>query len=239
MRFLVLSDIHGRLEYLMDIEEDVRRSDGVILAGDLTQKGKGAALAELAGGLRRPGIEIVGVLGNLDLPLLAKEMEALGIFNLEASGRLVRGIAFSGVGGSNPTPFFTPYERKEEEIRAALVEGAQKLRGARPWVVVSHPPPFDSGLDKTFFGLNAGSKALREFLLERGPDVCVCGHIHEAPGIARLGPTLIVNPGPFQSGRYAILAYENEQWHAELKSATTNKKKESRQSLQDLDKSQA
>jgi hypothetical protein len=239
VRFLVLSDIHGRLEYLRDIEEEVRRSDGVILAGDLTQKGKGAAIAELANGLRRPGLEIVGVLGNLDLPLLAKELEALGIFNLEASGRLVHGIAFSGVGGSNPTPFFTPYERKEDEIKAALLKGAQILRGARPWVVVSHPPPFDSCLDKTFFGLNAGSKALKEFLLERGPDVCVCGHIHEALGTARLGPTLIVNPGPFQSGHYAILAYEKEQWHAELSSATTNKKKEPRPSLQDLDKSQA
>jgi len=73
---LVLSDIHGRLEYLRDIEEEVRRSDGIILAGDLTQKGKGAAIAELADGLRRPGLEIVGVLGNLDLPLLAKELEA-------------------------------------------------------------------------------------------------------------------------------------------------------------------
>jgi hypothetical protein len=239
VRFLVLSDIHGRLEYLRNIKEEVRRSDGVILAGDLTQKGKGAAIAELANGLRRPGLEIVGVLGNLDLPLLAKELEALGIFNLEASGRLVHGIAFSGVGGSNPTPFFTPYERKEDEIKAALLKGAQKLRGARPWVVVSHPPPFDSGLDKTFFGLNAGSKALKEFLLERSPDVCVCGHIHEAFGTARLGPTLIVNPGPFQSGHYAILAYEKEQWHAELRSATTNKKKEPRPSVQDLDKSPA
>ena len=236
---MVLSDIHGRLECLRDIEEEVRRTDGIILAGDLTQKGKGTALAELAGGIRRPGLEVVGVLGNLDLPLLAKEMEVLGIFNLEASGKLVRGIAFSGVGGSNPTPFFTPYERKEEEIKSALLKGAEKLGGARPWVVVSHPPPFDSGLDKTLFGFKAGSRALREFLLESAPDVCVCGHIHEAPGTARLGPTLIVNPGPFQSGRYAILAYENEQWHAELKSATTNKKKEPHQSLQDLDKSQA
>jgi len=223
VRFLVLSDIHGRLEYMKDIDEEVRRSDCVILAGDLTRKGNGAGLAELAGGLRRPGLEIVGVLGNLDLPSLAKELEALGIFNLETSGRLVRGIAFSGVGGSNPTPLFTPYEREEDEIRAALVEGAQSLKGARPWVVVSHTPPLDSGLDKTFFGLNAGSKALREFLLERGPDVCVCGHIHEALGTARLGTTLIVNPGPFQSGHYAILVYENDQWHAELKSAPTSK----------------
>jgi len=151
---LVLSDIHGRLEYLRDIEEEVRRSDGIILAGDLTQKGKGAAIAELADGLRRPGLEIVGVLGNLDLPLLAKELEALGIFNLEASGRLVRGIAFSGVGGSNPTPFFTPYERKEDEIKAALLKGAQKLRrGKAVGCRLPSAPVRLRGLDKTFFGL--------------------------------------------------------------------------------------
>ena len=238
MRFLVLSDIHGSLEFLKDIANEAHRSDGVVLAGDLTQKGKGNTLAMLAGGICRPGLDIVGVIGNLDLPSSAKEMEALGIFNLEASGKLVRGIAFSGVGGSNPTPFLTPYERGEEDIQEALMNGAKKLRGARPWVVVSHPPPFDSGLDQTFLGDKAGSKALRNFLLEQAPDVCVCGHIHEALGIHRLGSTLIVNPGPFQSGHYAILLYEAGQWHAELRNAATSKKNGASQPLQDLDKSE-
>lgn len=223
MRFLLLSDIHGHLDFLDHIQEDLQAADAIILAGDLTRRGEEHTLNELAERIYRPGVEILGVLGNLDPPWLSKDLKEAGIMDLEETAKVSLGVGFSGVGGSNPTPFLTPYERKESELEAALLKGMHELKGIRPWVLVSHPPPFDSGLDRTFGGCRAGSKALKRFVENFQPDVCVCGHIHEAYGTARLGATLIVNPGAFQSGRYALLSYKQGSWQATLLEASSRK----------------
>jgi Icc-related predicted phosphoesterase len=218
-----LSDIHGHLDFLGNIQKDLESVDAVILAGDLTRRGKGRSLMEIVEGVRRPGVETLGVLGNLDPPSLSKDLEKTGIVDLEARAGVILGIGFSGVGGSNPTPFLTPYEREESNLEAALLKGRNALKGIRPWVLVSHPPPFDSGVDRTLCGCRAGSRAVRRFIEDFQPDVCVCGHIHEAYGIVSLGVTLIVNPGAFQSGKYASLSYEKGLWKATLLEASTPK----------------
>jgi Icc-related predicted phosphoesterase len=46
-------------------------------------------------------------------------------------------------------------------------------------------------------GLHAGSKLIREFIEMYQPDLCLCGHIHEARNSDHIGKTIIVNPGPF------------------------------------------
>lgn len=62
-------------------------------------------------------------------------------------------------------------------------------------VYVAHTPPWGTGLDRLGDGTPVGSRALRAFLERHGPPLSLHGHIHESPGVARLGRTLAVQPG--------------------------------------------
>ena len=55
-----------------------------------------------------------------------------------------------------------------------------------------------------------GSTAVREFIEEVQPDVCVCGHIHESRGVDRIGRTVVVNPGTLLSGGYVVVRLAGE-----------------------------
>ena len=62
-----------------------------------------------------------------------------------------------------------------------------------------------------------GSTAVRDFIDASRPALVVCGHIHEARGIDKLGDTTVVNCGTAYRGHYAI-ADLNQQANAELRS---------------------
>ncbi len=38
----------------------------------------------------------------------------------------------------------------------------------------------------------------------------ICGHIHEAKGIDKIGNTLIINPGAARDGHYATIEIDGE-----------------------------
>ncbi|MCS7234913.1 MAG: metallophosphoesterase [Armatimonadota bacterium] len=59
-------------------------------------------------------------------------------------------------------------------------------------VLVVHEPP-RGVLDRAWNGAHIGSGAVRDYVERHRPRVVVCGHVHESPGIARLGPTTVVN----------------------------------------------
>lgn len=63
-------------------------------------------------------------------------------------------------------------------------------------VYVVHSPPFATRLDRLAGGIaSIGSRALRRFIEKRQPPLTLHGHIHESPGVDRLGRTVSVNPG--------------------------------------------
>jgi hypothetical protein len=129
-------------------------------------------------------------------------------------------VGLCGVSSCPPTPFRTPYEISEEEILRRAESGWEAVRSARWKVFVPHAPPARTSLDRTWSGLHVGSRAVREFIERRAPDLVICGHIHEARGTERLGQTLIVNCGAAGQGCYA-LADIGEAVSAELKEART------------------
>ncbi|HEV8340724.1 MAG TPA: metallophosphoesterase [bacterium] len=59
-------------------------------------------------------------------------------------------------------------------------------------VLVVHEPPLGV-LDAVRSGNRIGSRAVREQMLRLRPRVLTCGHVHESPGIERVGDTLVVN----------------------------------------------
>ena len=102
------------------------------------------------------------------------------------------------------------YHFTEEELAEHLQTGYEQIAGAAYHVVLSHAPPRDGKLDRTFFGRHVGSRALREFIERAQPALVVCGHIHEGRGIDTIGPTTVVNCGPAAAGDYAVVEIGDE-----------------------------
>ena len=80
-------------------------------------------------------------------------------------------------------------------------------------IYVIHMPPYRLGLDKCADGLEVGSKAVYDFLLENQPLLALHGHIHEAPEVsgrwyARLGRTVCIQPGQLTPLTYVTIDLE-------------------------------
>jgi Icc-related predicted phosphoesterase len=58
-----------------------------------------------------------------------------------------------------------------------------------------HGPPHGTKLDVLYDGTPIGSPAVRAFIERHQPPLTLHGHIHESPGVDRLGRTVCVNPG--------------------------------------------
>jgi len=71
-------------------------------------------------------------------------------------------------------------------------------------VYVLHSPPYGSTLDLLYDGTPIGSPAIRAFVERHAPPLTLHGHIHESPGVVRLGRTVCVNPGDSVSRLRAV-----------------------------------
>ena len=59
-------------------------------------------------------------------------------------------------------------------------------------IVVAHDPPYKC-LDKCSDGREVGSKSIRKLIEEKQPKIWLCGHIHEAAGVDKIGNTMVFN----------------------------------------------
>ncbi len=119
------------------------------------------------------GEEALTLLHTLSIPVLAVSgnMDAANATLamrrhgalLEGPPRLVDGVAFAGPDGDVPCD-----------------------------VLVVHEPP-QGILDLVPTGRHIGSPSVREKVLRLRPRLLTCGHVHESPGIERVGDTLVVN----------------------------------------------
>ncbi|MHB8399896.1 MAG: metallophosphoesterase family protein, partial [Candidatus Limnocylindrales bacterium] len=114
------------------------------------------------------------------------------------------------MGWSSPTPWSTPRELPEEEFLDRLSGLMQGVRDTRKTVMMTHVPPYDSGLDTApllspdlrptvsagdLLRGPVGSTGVRRAIETFKPMLGVHGHIHESGGERRVGDTLCVNAG--------------------------------------------
>ena len=158
---------------------------------------------------------ILGVAGNLDQPDVARYLEDIGI-SLHGRGRILDGLGIMGLGGSNYTPFNTPYEFSEEELGAFLAAGFAQIEDAKDFILVSHAPPVRTNTDRLLNGNHVGSRTVRTFIEEKQPLLCLTGHIHESRGQDNIGRTLVLNPGMIKDGGYIEILYESGELSAAL-----------------------
>ncbi len=218
LRLLVVSDIHAAMRHVRALR-DIKR-DITVVAGDLASCGSLEEARSVLGELISHGPPVVWVPGNCD----TKETLGLGLSNTYlVHERIVelKGLVFTGFGGSIYTPFNTPFEYSDEELGVSLAPLLEKIgeKRMRSTVLVVHNPPYKSGLDLVRGGEYVGSKKLRELVEKYQPRLLLTGHIHEAPGVTNMGRTLLVNPGPLQRGHYALVLIdaENNVYVARLK----------------------
>jgi Icc-related predicted phosphoesterase len=201
MRFLVVSDFHNDYRMVPEILRRAGKVDAVLLAGDLTDFGPAENAKKLLAMLPKP---IFAVPGNCDPKDLAQLLKKAGVSLHEEKAKL-GGVTLIGIGGSNPTPFGTPFELSEDEIRGTLERLVKGVDG--PAILVSHAPP-KGHQDRIPNGAHVGSEAVAR--LAPHFKAVVCGHIHEDRGISKIDGTLVVNPGVASSGHAAILEVDEK-----------------------------
>ncbi|MDA8425136.1 MAG: metallophosphoesterase family protein [Treponema sp.] len=220
MRLLILSDLHGAVEALAELDQSMRSADLILIAGDLTDFGGSKELRALLDVLGPFRSKMAAVPGNCDRRGARELLEQEG---LSADGRLLDtgGALVAGSGGGILHTGLTPYERRDEELGASLETAlANRPGGAskgRPLIVLSHTPPRDSGADNRH-GSALGSRRYKDILEKERPPLWACGHIHESRSSARRGATLVVNPGAFKEGFFATVELREssgELWHAD------------------------
>lgn len=111
-------------------------------------------------------------------------------------------------GWSTPTPWSTPREESEEQLRQRIQVMIDKLKDVKNSVFNLHNPPYGSGLDEApeltkdlrpaYAGRSlvpVGSHAVLELIEKYEPLLTLHGHIHEGKGTRKYKRTLCINPG--------------------------------------------
>jgi len=194
MMLIALSDLHADEDVLdrLRVISASKSYDAVLFCGDITNRGPVSYAEEVISLFPKA----YAVFGNVDPPEVAEKISQMGVL---VHGKKVKFGEWNlvGLGGSNPTPFFTPSEMSEEQIGAVLAKaGVDKFS-----IVLSHPPPY--GVLDSVGPLHVGSRAVRKMVDEKKPLMLICGHVHEQEGKEIIGETLVVKLGAAERMRAA------------------------------------
>lgn len=215
LSILHLSDLHGATGPLSCLAE-IPRPDVVVLSGDLTHFGQEKETQEVIDAVKAYFPSVLALHGNCDKPEVQKFLAANSI-SLHRDIKVVNNLPLLGTGGSLPCPGKTPSEYSEDMYRQWLAETYNKAGKPEKFILVTHQPPYGTKIDKAMKLVHTGSRSVREFIEQTRPLLCLCGHIHEAAGTDRIGSTLVVNPGPFKHGHYALIHLNNDDIAIQLK----------------------
>jgi Icc-related predicted phosphoesterase len=192
MKLLAFSDLHNDIRTAEKLVELSNTVDAVVAAGDfcVARQGLDEIIAALSA-IQKPTILVPGNSeSNEELLHACRLWECAHV--LHGAQVTIQEITFYGIGGGIPiTPFGAwSYDFSENEafdlLRNCPTGG----------VLVSHSPPWGV-LDVSSGGRKLGSRAVRETINRKHPELVVCGHIHGSAGqIERIDRTTVINAGP-------------------------------------------
>lgn len=192
-----VGDVHGRADRVEAAAAWMRgyAPDLVLVTGDFgtgVAAGSREALETALAALAPLDAPVVWVPGNHD----TADLDGPG--NADREVVEAGGMRVFGLGGSTPTPARLPYEWDDEELAGLDPPPCDLL--------LCHDPPARTALDVTVGGRHVGSRTVRRWAEAGAAPVLVCGHIHEAAGAERVGPTLCYNAGSLGAPRGAAQA---------------------------------
>jgi Icc-related predicted phosphoesterase len=201
-KILAISDIHGEenenLYTYLNNNEDI---DLVIILGDITDFGPLDFVGPFIEKVAECGVDVIAIPGNCDPKGICNAINEVSFClhnNIIAYGDAI----LFGYGGSNETPFNTPGEIQDNKIYGDVYEllanydyvyneNVPKVK-----ILVTHAPPFNTEADKLESGDHVGSQGILKSIHEFEPQINICGHIHEAKSLSKIGITTdVANPG--------------------------------------------
>ncbi|MGE3538255.1 MAG: metallophosphoesterase [Candidatus Tectimicrobiota bacterium] len=204
MRIMAFGDIHEYLHSLALLAEPLQYADLLLVTGDITRWRGPDTAAKVLQAIMQYNPRILAQVGNTDHWDTNHYLDRLGI-NLHGQGHRFGDVGIFGVGGSNYTPFDSPTEFSEAELADYLRAGYALVEDAPYTILVAHCPPYGTAIDQLATGQHVGSQSVRAFIEQYQPDLCISGHIHEAPGDDWIGQTHLVNPGMLAQGGYVTV----------------------------------
>jgi Icc-related predicted phosphoesterase len=214
--WIAIGDLHNDVSQIGNVP-GISQAQGVLISGDITNYGGRARAEALLKQIEHFNPKILAVIGNMDTRDVEDFLEDKG-FNAHArTTDLGFNVGLIGVGYSTPTPFGTPSEVSDTQLQAWLKQAIQQAKDFEYLILMAHNAPFGTQTDRVSFGQSVGSKAVRKFIDEYQPDVCITGHIHESRATDRVGKTQIINPGLFGAGGYALVRLVDDALEAELR----------------------
>ena len=129
---------------------------------------------------------------GLLLPSITKALKTIpNVHNFNGKQVMLGGLRVGGIG-----MFHDDDEQEAQKAKQTL------RRFTKLDIFVCHQPPYQyldivhqRGLPKSFQGKHVGSKTIVSYIRTRKPALVLCGHIHEAKGIAKIGKTVVYNLG--------------------------------------------
>ena len=210
-----VGDIHEDISLLNEIP-DLADAAGVIISGDITNRGGRRRAGHLLKAVSAINSNIYAQIGNMDRAEITDYLEEKG-WNIHAKGKqLAENTGIMGVGYSTPTPFRTPSEVPDAMLGQWLSKGYEQIKHLSKLILVAHDPPFGSRTAELPSGENVGNKSVLEFIQRVQPDICLTGHIHEANTEDFIGKTKVLNPGMLCMGGYALIRLKEGQLEAKL-----------------------
>jgi uncharacterized protein len=210
-----VGDIHEDISLLNEIP-DLTDAAGVIISGDITNRGGRRRADQLLKAVSAINSNIYAQIGNMDRAEITDYLDEKG-WNIHAKGKpLAEDIGIMGVGYSTPTPFRTPSEVPDAMLGKWLSIGYEQIKHLPKLILVAHDPPFGSKTAELPSGENVGNKSVLEFIQRVQPDICLTGHIHEANTEDFIGKTKVLNPGMLCMGGYALIRLKEDKLEAKL-----------------------
>ena len=158
------------------------------------------------------GIEVIFAPGNDD-PMFVDDLLSGSDVVVNPDSRVVElpgGFPMISVGYSNRTPWDSPRELDEHDLRQVIDEEVARLEDPSRAIFNLHVPPKNTPIDQAM-ELDAefrpvvkggspvitgvASSAVRDAIATYQPMMSLHGHIHESRGEARIGKTVALNPG--------------------------------------------
>ena len=200
-KILAISDVHGEENPKLHDYLENKDIDLVLILGDITDFGPLDFVETFINKLYEYDVDVIAIPGNCDPNGICNAINDVAFClhnNIVAYGDAI----LFGYGGSNPTPFDTPGETDDDHIYSSVYDllanydyvynnQVPKVR-----ILATHAPPFNTEADRVSNGEHVGSQGILKSIHEFEPEINLCGHIHEAKSLSKIGFTTdVANPG--------------------------------------------